>query len=30
LKDVLIQATSEVMWKKMGKIIKRLGRLVEL
>jgi hypothetical protein len=30
LKDVLIQATSKMMWRKWGKIIERLGRLVKL
>ncbi len=30
LKDVVVQTTFEVLWRKLGKIIKRLGRLVEL
>jgi hypothetical protein len=30
LKDVVVQITFEVLWKKMGKIIKRLGKWVEL
>jgi hypothetical protein len=30
LKDVVVQATFEALWKKLGKIIERLGRLVKL
>jgi len=30
LKDVIVQVAFEALWKKLGKIIKRLGRLVKL
>ncbi len=30
LKDGVVQIVFEMLWKKLGKIIKRLGRLVEL
>jgi len=30
LKDMVIQTTFETLWRKVGKIIKRLGRLVKL
>ncbi len=30
VKDVVIRAMSETMWKKLGKIIERLGKLIEL
>ncbi len=30
LKDVIVQAMFEAMWRKLGKIIERLGILVEL
>jgi hypothetical protein len=30
LKDVVIQVMFEMLWKKMGKIIERLGKLIEL
>jgi hypothetical protein len=30
LKDVVVRVASEALWKKLGKIIKMLGRLVEL
>jgi len=30
LKDVIVRVASEALWRKLGKIIKRLGRLVKL
>jgi hypothetical protein len=30
LKNVVVLTTFEMIWKKLGKIIERLGRLVEL
>jgi hypothetical protein len=30
LKDVVVQTTYEVLWKKLEKVIEKLGKLIEL